>query len=187
MFGTGSPLIVTGLTNGDAYHFFVQAENDVGWSERSALSNGCVPEGKPTAPLNVTATSSGACATINWLRPRYMPPVLFHYVVATSDFGFVNQRPLNDSATTALICNLVAGRNYSFVVMQHNHYGDSPLSALSNNVTISGTERVFLLGLIVIYAETEPSEPLAVLQPALVVNASSCLMISFTVSCRSGR
>ena len=41
--GTSSPITVTGLTNGDAFSFRVQAINAVGLGHFSARSNGCVP------------------------------------------------------------------------------------------------------------------------------------------------
>ena len=131
------------------------------------LFDGDLTEGKPSAPLNVTATSSGACATITWLRPRYMPPVAFSYFIQSTDSLFSLLHALNNSSTSELICNLVAGSNYSFVVQASNIYGASPFSAASNSVTIT---------------VTQPSAPVNVLQPAVIVNVSNCLEIVFSVS-----
>ncbi len=41
--GTGSPIAVTGLTNGTSYNFTVQAVNDIGTGAASASSNSVVP------------------------------------------------------------------------------------------------------------------------------------------------
>lgn len=41
--GAGSPIVVTGLTNGQAYTFTVQAQNAIGFSAASAASNSVTP------------------------------------------------------------------------------------------------------------------------------------------------
>ncbi|MGX9462715.1 Ig-like domain-containing protein, partial [Shewanella sp. A14] len=45
--GTGSPLTITGLTNGTAYTFSVTATNSVGTSAASTASNSVTPNGAP--------------------------------------------------------------------------------------------------------------------------------------------
>ncbi len=56
--GTGSPIIVTGLTNGVAYTFTVHATNAIGNSAESSASNSVTPPGV-TAPT-VTTDFAGA-------------------------------------------------------------------------------------------------------------------------------
>lgn len=48
--GPGSPLTVSGLTNGVSYTFSVHATNAVGASAESATSNACTPAPSPSAP-----------------------------------------------------------------------------------------------------------------------------------------
>ena len=58
--GSSSPLIVTGLTNGDSYTFTVTATNGAGTGPASSPSNAVVPATVPGAPTIGTATAGNA-------------------------------------------------------------------------------------------------------------------------------
>jgi len=74
--GLGETCTVTGLTNATAYKFRVKAQNSIGWSAYSALSQVLTPSGPPSAPtissitpgdgsLSVAFTAGASTATIS--------------------------------------------------------------------------------------------------------------------------
>ena len=70
--GGGSPVTVTGLTNGDAYTFTVTATNGVGTGPASASSNSVTPSAPasvPGAPTGVSAVGGNASAAVSFSAP----------------------------------------------------------------------------------------------------------------------
>ena len=65
--GSGSPITLTGLTNGDSYTFTVTATNGVGTGSASAASNAVTPSGLPAPPVDVTATAADSQAGVSWV------------------------------------------------------------------------------------------------------------------------
>ena len=63
--GSGSPLTVTGLTNGTSYTFTVTATNSVGTSSASSASSAITPAGVPGAPTGVAASADDGKATVS--------------------------------------------------------------------------------------------------------------------------
>jgi len=60
---------VTGLTNGTAYTFKVSAINAAGTGSASTASSAVTPQSEPSAPLNLSATSSNQTVVLNWNAP----------------------------------------------------------------------------------------------------------------------
>ncbi|MCW3173515.1 Ig-like domain-containing protein [Shewanella subflava] len=94
--GTGSPITVTGLTNGTAYTFSVTATNAIGASSSSSASNSVTPKGTQTITFNNPgAQNFGTSPTLS--------------ATATSSLT-----PLFTSSTTG-VCTVTSGGVLTFV------------------------------------------------------------------------
>lgn len=67
--GMGSPIAVTGLTNGIAYTFSVTATNAIGTSVASQASNSVTPASALGAPTIGIATAGSAQASVTFTAP----------------------------------------------------------------------------------------------------------------------
>lgn len=131
-----SSTIVTGLTNGTAYTFTVQAANAAGTSAASTPSNTVVPQGPasaPGAPTSVTATAGNAQATVSWSPPTNNGGSAITKYTVTSSPGF--RTATTSGATSATVTGLTNGTSYTFTVTATNGVGTSMASAPSNAVT----------------------------------------------------
>ncbi len=135
--------VITGLTNGTAYNFRVQAVNANGTSALSAASNTVTPATVPDAPTIGTAVSGTAGGAVNaqavWTAPasnggsaitNYQ--VRAYRVAADGSTTLFSQTTFNATVTPRTIV-LTAG-NYQFEVVAINAVGDSAPSAKSNTV-----------------------------------------------------
>ncbi len=139
--GTTS-LVVTGLTNGQAYRFSVTATNAIGNSPPSALSAAVTPVAPvtvPGAPVIGLATRGNASATVRWTAPASNGgSAITGYSVrvvnaAGTQVGAL--RPAGATATTLVVTGLTNGQAYRFSVTATNAVGTSAASALSAAVT----------------------------------------------------
>ena len=132
-------LVVTGLTNGQAYRFSVSATNAVGTGAASALSAAVTPATVPGAPTGVNATRGNASATVRWTAPASNGgSAITGYSVrvinaAGTQVGAL--RPAAAAARSLVVTGLTNGQAYRFSVTATNAVGTGAASALSAAVT----------------------------------------------------
>jgi hypothetical protein len=132
--GSGSPITVTGLTNGTSYTFTVTADNSAGTGPASAPSNPVVPAGLPDAPSNVTAASTPHGATISFTPPADNGSPINSYTVTASPGG----RTMVGRGSPLKVSGLTNGKRYTFTVAATNGVGTGPESDPSNAVIPAG-------------------------------------------------
>jgi len=135
--GVGTPLTVTGLTNGTSYTFTVTATSTGGTSNPSSASSAVTPYTVPGAPTIGTATAGIAQATVTFTAPGSNGgSAITSYTVTSSPGGFTATGP----ASPLTVTGLTAGTSYTFTVTATNAAGTGPASAASNVITpLNGT------------------------------------------------
>ncbi|TDB33013.1 autotransporter domain-containing protein [Stenotrophomonas sp. TEPEL] len=124
--GAGSPITVTGLTNGIGYTFTVTATNSAGTGSASAASNSVTP----ASPQTITFVNPGA-------QTYGTSPTL----TATSSSSLA----VNFTSSTTAVCTISSGGQLSFVTagtctINANQAGDStylPATQVSQSFTVN--------------------------------------------------
>lgn len=111
---------LTGLTPGKPYAFSVEAENRVGWSEKSPASDPVTPDKKPdkmSAPVvEIDPDAMDGKLTISWTPPNVEGSAITHYEIQTNN-GIVTAGANERSKT---IAGLVNGHSYAFRIRAIN-------------------------------------------------------------------
>jgi len=134
--GSGSPILVKGLTNGTAYTFTVTATNANGTGPASKPSNAVTPAGVPGAPTGVSAATAGSGgASVSFTAPAANgAPITSYSVTASSSDGGVSAA-VKGSESPITIKGLTSSKLYTFTVTATNSVGSGPPSAPSNQIT----------------------------------------------------
>ena len=125
---SSSPVVITGLTNGQGYSFTVTAVNAIGKSETSTASGSVTPATTPSAPTITSASVSGGAATIAFNAPSSNGgSAITSYVVLSSPGGLT----ATGSTSPIVVPGLVTGQPYQFTVYAVNSVGNGDTSTLS--------------------------------------------------------
>jgi hypothetical protein len=129
--GRAQRAVVTGLSNGTSYRFYVTAENAAGTSAPSASSAPVTPAAPtaPAAPVISDVLAQDGAIQLSWTPPDTGATGLIRYLIAVysgGKFRGVLREP--PSATTATVYGLRNGTDYVFTVTAVNFVGASPAS-----------------------------------------------------------
>ncbi len=115
---------VPGLTNGQAYTFGIQAENDSGTSPPSAAATATPRGGAPGKPTGLSAAPGNAEVTLTWDDPH--DTSITRYQVKQGGANWADITGSDASTTSHTIESLTNGTAYTFRIRAVNdHDGDS--------------------------------------------------------------
>lgn len=139
--GTGTSVVVTGLTNETAYSFDVVAVNASGAGARSTRSATVTPSSatRPGAPTIGKPTAGKASATVRWTPPTSNggKAITGYKVRAMTGGGAVvaKTQAVTGNVSSVVVTGLSNGKGYSFDVVAVNAVGTGKRSARSATVT----------------------------------------------------
>ena len=160
---TASPVVVTGLTNGDAYTCTVFATNAYGPSFVSAPSSAVTPGTVPAAPTSVVATGGNGSASVAFIAGANNGNAVLHFDASCTGTG----PPIAGTAASSPISvpGLTNGVSYTCAVTATNAVGTSA----------AGTSNAFT-------PATVPAAPTTVIATAANLSAT----ITFTAGANNG-
>ena len=136
---TVSPCTVTGLTNGTAYTFEVEATNGVGTGLASSPSNSVTPAAVPGTPTIGTATRGNSQASVAFSAPASNggSAITSYRVLESSGGGYstATTSPATCTVSPCTVTGLTNGTAYTFEVEATNGVGTGLASSPSNSVT----------------------------------------------------
>ena len=134
--GAGSPITVTGLTNGTSYTFTVTATNAVGTGAASSASAAVTPATVPGAPMAVSAVGGNRQAVVSFTAPAINGGAAITGYTVTSSPGGVTASGASSPIT---VTGLTNGTSYTFTVAATNVAGTGAASTASAAVLLTYT------------------------------------------------
>jgi len=170
--GQGSPLTVSGLTNGKSYACSVWARNAIGWGSSSAAAGPLVPATVPGAPLLGAISLSGRTATVAVVAPAGNggSAVTAYVVTCTSTNGGAS-RTGTRAVSPVTVLLLDPGRTYT-------------CSARAVNAMGAGAPSPSSIALAVANLPGSPTQPTARALPT--TGATGALSVSFSAPAANG-
>ena len=131
-----SPILVTGLVNGDTYTCTVTATNSFGTSAASAPSNSFVPAPVPDAPTAVSATRADSSARVTFTPGGNggQDPIT-GYTATCSPVSAGTPGTGSNASSPVVAIGMTNGDPYTCTVVATNVDGSSFPSAVSNTIT----------------------------------------------------
>lgn len=127
--GSGSPLTVTGLTNGTAYTFTVVATNGVGNSSPSAASNSVTPLTTPDAPTSLVGTTGNTQVQIAFTVGSDGGAAITNYEYSTDDGSTWQVFSPAVTSSPVTITGLTNGTPYKVQLRAVNSVGSGAASS----------------------------------------------------------
>lgn len=135
--GTSSPILVTGLTNGQAVSFTVAAINAAGTGTASAASALFTPSTVPSAPMILSVVPGDGSVTVMFSPPNDNGGSAILSFTATTSSG----HSVTAAVSPIVITGLTNGQAVTVTVKATNANGDSAASATSGSVTPVSPEK----------------------------------------------
>jgi uncharacterized protein (TIGR02145 family) len=126
--GATSPIVVSGLTNGQSYTFTVIATSAVG------NSVAVTPYTVPDLPTNIEAVAYNAQASVSFTTPSNGGSLITSYTVTASPSG----NTATGASSPIVFSNLNGGISYTFTVVATNAAGNSVASSATSLTTNCG-------------------------------------------------
>lgn len=133
--GNSNSRTISGLVNGQTYIFSIAAQNAIGYSLESVVSQPLTPFGKPGATRFVSVLAGNTTVALNWAQPEQTggSPILSYSLQANGGTAI----PLGPTTTSHTVTGLTNGTTYTFSLTASNVYGTGT-AVTSVSVTPSG-------------------------------------------------